>query len=80
MRDIKHLGAHNMATSRARGLTGKARFASFRVAYEALARDGKIPATYEAVYGHAWAPETGSTRARDGVAAIPVGRVGRRTP
>lgn len=75
MRDIKQLGAHNVAVSRARGLTGKVRFARFRAAYEALAQDGKIPATYEAVYGHAWAPETEPMR--DGVAAIPVGRIGR---
>jgi len=80
MRDIKQLGAHNMATSRTRGLTGKRRFSRFRAAYEALAQNGKIPATYEAVYGHAWAPETGSTRMREGVAAIPVGRVRRRQP
>lgn len=78
MRDIKQLGAHNAATSRARGLTGKARFGRFRAAYEALARDGKIPATYEAVYGHAWVAETGSTRVGEGVTAIPVGRIGRR--
>lgn len=78
MRDIKQLGAHNVAMSRARGLTGKARFARFRSSYEALAQNGKIPATYEAVYGHAWVPETGS--ARDGVAAIPVNRIGRRRP
>ena len=78
LRDIKQLGAHNAALARARGLTGKARFARFRAAYEACARDGKIPATYEAVYGHAWAPET--EPARDGLAVIPVGRIGRRTP
>ena len=78
MRDIKHLGAHNAATSRARGLTGKARFNRFRVAYEAMARDGKIPATYEAVYGHAWVAETGSTRVGDGTTVISVGSIGRR--
>ncbi len=80
MRDIKHLGAHNVAVARARGLTGKTRFARFRAAYEALARDGKIPATYEAVYGHAWSPETGPTPARDGIVTIPVGRIGRSRP
>ncbi|MGA9032407.1 MAG: malonyl-ACP O-methyltransferase BioC [Sulfuricaulis sp.] len=78
MRDIKQLGAHNVALNRTRGLTGKARFARFRAAYESLARDGKIPATYEAVYGHAWVPETGAVHARDGIAVVPVGRVGRR--
>ncbi len=78
LRDIKQLGAHNVAVSRARGLTGKMRFARFRAAYEALARDGKIPATYEAVYGHAWVPET--EPARDGVVAVPVGRIGRGRP
>ncbi len=76
MRDIKQLGAHNVARNRARGLTGKARFARARDAYEALARDGKIPATYEAVYGHAWAPET--EPAREGVAVVPVARIRRR--
>jgi len=76
LRDLKGLGAHNMAATRARGLTGKARFARFRAAYEALARDGRIPATYEVVYGHAWTPET--ERARDGVAVVPVQRIGRR--
>ena len=80
MRDIKQLGAHNVAMSRARGLTGKARFARFRAAYEAMTREGKIPATYEAVYGHAWTPETGSTRVSERVVAVPVGRMGRRAP
>ena len=80
MRDIKQLGAHNVALNRAHGLTGKTRFARFRAAYEALARDGKIPATYEAVYGHAWSPETEPRPARDGVVTIPVGRIGRNRP
>lgn len=80
MRDIKQLGAHNVAISRARGLTGKVRFARFRAAYEALAQNGKIPATYEAVYGHTWVPENGSTRAQDGITVIPVGRIGRGRP
>ncbi|MEK9133697.1 MAG: malonyl-ACP O-methyltransferase BioC [Pseudomonadota bacterium] len=79
MRDIKQLGAHNVALNRTRGLTGKARFARFRAAYESLAQNGKIPATYEAVYGHAWVPETEPARSRDGIAVVPVGRIGRRS-
>jgi len=59
LRDLKRLGAHNAARARARGLTGKQAFARFRQAYEALRANGRIPATYEAVYGLAWAPEKG---------------------
>jgi malonyl-CoA O-methyltransferase len=78
MRDIKRLGAHNAASARMRGLTGKTRFARFRAAYESVARDGRIPATYEAVYGHAWVAETMPARPHEGVAVVPVGRIGRR--
>jgi len=65
--------------ARARGLTGKGRFTRFRNAYEAQSRDGKIPATYEAVYGHAWVPEAGQEFSREGMAVIPVNRIGRRS-
>lgn len=61
LRDLKAIGAHNAAATRARGLTGKGRFQAFVRAYETFARDGKIPATYEAVYGHAWAPHARNT-------------------
>ena len=77
MGDLKRLGAHNVAHGRPRGLTGKTRFKRFQSAYESLARDGLIPATYEAVYGHAWAPEAHSAR-DDGSVVIPVNRIGRR--
>jgi malonyl-CoA O-methyltransferase len=56
LRDLKRLGAHNVAHERARGLTGRSRFARFRAAYEAQAAGSRIPATYEVIYGHAWAP------------------------
>jgi malonyl-CoA O-methyltransferase len=79
LRDLKQLGAHNADVNRMRGLTGKSRFARFRAAYESYAQDEKIPVTYEAVYGHAWAPETQQSHARDGVAVVPVSRIGRRT-
>ena len=57
LRDLKGIGAHNAARGRPPGLTGKARYARFRDHYEALRRpDGRLPASYEVIYGHAWAP------------------------
>ena len=47
-------------------------------AYEGLRRDGRLPSTWEVVYGHAWA--TGSVPAPDGEARFPLDRIGRRTP
>ena len=58
MRDIKAIGAHNVTSKRSRGLTGKGRMQQFRDAYEAFRADGRLPSTWEVVYGHAWAPES----------------------
>lgn len=55
MRDLKALGAHNAMLGRARGLTGKRRFGRVLSAYDSTRREGRIPATYEVVFGHAWA-------------------------
>lgn len=57
MRDLKALGAHNATRGRRHGLAGKAAWRAMEAAYEPLRRDGKLPATYEVVYGHAWAPD-----------------------
>jgi malonyl-CoA O-methyltransferase len=54
MRDLKVIGAHNVTAGRARGLTGRSRLRAVEAAYEAERRDGRIPATYEVVYGAAW--------------------------
>ncbi len=56
MHDLKAIGAHNVTHQRPPGLTGKSRFAAVERAYEPLRRDGKLPATFEVVYGHAWKP------------------------
>lgn len=56
LRDLKAIGAHNVNAGRAHGLTGKRRFAAFEQAYETFRENGKLPATYEVVYGTAWAP------------------------
>lgn len=73
LRELKGLGAHNLTAGRARGLTGKRQFARFQAAYEAMAQDGRIPATFEAVFGHAWAPQTvEGRRAKEAEAWKPV--------
>ena len=56
MRDLKALGAHNATQGRRQGLAGKSAWRRMEAEYEKLRRDGKLPATYEVVYGHAWAP------------------------
>ena len=38
-------------------LSGKSLMAKAAQAYEAFRKDGKLPATFEVVYGHAWKPQ-----------------------
>jgi malonyl-CoA O-methyltransferase len=54
--DLKATGARNATLGRARGLTGRRQFAALQAAYETFRQDGRLPATYEVVFGHAWAP------------------------
>lgn len=56
MRDLKAIGAHNVTQLRRRGLMGKQQWQRVIDTYETLRRDGKLPATFEVVYGHAWKP------------------------
>ena len=57
MRELKAIGAHNVTAGRSRGLTGRRALEGLRQRYEILRRDGRLPATFEVVYGHAWKPE-----------------------
>src|SRR5215831_2408384 len=57
MRELKTLGAHNATVGRPRGLMGRERFQRVIAALERFRREGRLPATYEVVYGHAWKPE-----------------------
>jgi malonyl-CoA O-methyltransferase len=80
MRELKAIGAHNASVGRPRGLTGKGALARMIAAYEIFRRDGKVPATYEVVFGHAWAPVT-EPRPRPsptGETRIPLSQIGRR--
>ncbi len=77
MRDLKTMGARNATAGRSRGLTGRRRLAVVEAHYETLRRDGRLPATWEIVYGHAWAglPREGK---RPGEATVPLTSIGRR--
>lgn len=69
MRDLKSIGAHNATDGRARGLMGKTYFASLAQSYEQFRQNGKLPATFEVVYAHAWRGENKAALA-DGVSPI----------
>jgi malonyl-CoA O-methyltransferase len=60
--DLKATGATNATHGRPRGLTGRRGFAALSAAYEVFRQEGRLPATYEVVFGHAWTPETGTRR------------------
>lgn len=81
MKDLKAIGAHNVTAGRARGLTGRARIERVRRAYEVFRQDGRLPATYEVIYGAAWGPAGRATSpAIDGEARISPGAIRRPGP
>ncbi len=59
MRELKGIGAHNVASRRQHGLTGKTRLQSMLQAYEVFRRGDRYPASYEIIYGTAFAPREG---------------------
>jgi malonyl-CoA O-methyltransferase len=74
--DLKATGAHNADRGRAKGLTSPRKFAAMQAAYEKFRRDGRLPATYEVVFAHAWAP--GENLAHRGEAAVSLEEVKRQ--
>jgi len=56
MQDLRSIGAHNATAGRSTGLMGKTAWGRVMENYERLRRDGKLPATFEVIYGHAWKP------------------------
>jgi len=78
-RDLKAIGAHNVTAARHRGLTGRGKWRAMTEAYETFRRDGRLPATYEVIYGAAWSQETRAGSAR-GMAHSPTGSEVRISP
>ncbi len=56
LHDLKSIGANNATAGRGQGLMGKNAWKLLVDNYEGLRCDGKLPATYEVIYGHAWKP------------------------
>ncbi|MBN4078685.1 malonyl-ACP O-methyltransferase BioC [Gammaproteobacteria bacterium AH-315-C21] len=57
MRELKAIGAHNVTAGRQRSLMGKQQLRQIEQGYEKYRDNGKLPASYEVIYGHAWVPE-----------------------
>lgn len=59
--ELRAAGSGCAMKARRHGLTGRGSLAALRAAYETMRRDGKLPATFEVVYGHAWKTEAKQT-------------------
>lgn len=57
MRDLKAIGAHNATRGRPGALSPKSLLRTVERNYEASRHEGRLPATFEVVYGHAWKPQ-----------------------
>ncbi len=64
MNDLKSIGAHNATQGRARGLQGKGFLQNLSQNYEQFRSEGKLPATYEMIYGHAWVNDSSPVSTR----------------
>jgi len=52
--DLRAAGSTCAMKARRHGLTGRNAWATARAAYEGMRREGRLPATFEVIYGHAW--------------------------
>ena len=71
-RDLRAIGATNAARGRSRGLMGRDRWRRVMAELDAMRRDGRIPGTFEVIYGHAW--KVALTRTADGLPIVRVER------
>ena len=54
MQDLRGIGAHNVTAGRGQGMMGKSAWRALHEGYERFREGGKLPATFEVIYGHAW--------------------------
>ena len=77
MRDLKAVGAHNVTAGRPRGLTGRHRLNALMAGYETFRSNGRLPATYEVIFGRARAGER-VEREAPGEIRVPLSQLTRR--
>ena len=78
--DLKATGAHNSTMGRNRSLTGRRQFAALQAAYEPFRREGRLPATYEVVFAHAWTPAAGRPHSSRDPGSVSLDDVKRELP
>jgi malonyl-CoA O-methyltransferase len=76
LRELKAIGAHTVLDGQRAGLMGRQAWRQLQANYERFRRDGRLPATYEVVYGHAWAGS--KDRLADGRQVIQLKIAGKR--
>jgi malonyl-CoA O-methyltransferase len=74
--ELRAAGSSCAMTSRRHGLTGRVAISKARTAYEAMRHEGKLPATFEIIYGHAW--KVAPKKTPDGRAIIRFDRPGKK--
>jgi malonyl-CoA O-methyltransferase len=67
LRDLKAIGATNAAQARPRALMGRHRWQRALATLDAARRGGRIAATFEVIYGHAWKVAPKRTREGDAI-------------
>lgn len=60
-RDLRQSGASCAMHARRHGLMGRSAWNAMRAEYEKYVREGRLPATFELVYGHAWKAQSRKT-------------------
>jgi len=68
--DLRLSGQSNVDVDRRRGLMAPGAWNRMVAALEPSRRDGRLPATFEIVYGHAWKPEGGRRTRREQVVTL----------
>jgi malonyl-CoA O-methyltransferase len=66
--DLRASGQTNARADQPRGLAGRGFLAGLRAGLDDARREGKLPVSYEVVYGHAWKAQ--ARRSADGRAIV----------